>query len=87
MPAPGGGPPAGTQEGPAMVELWGQEYTPDAVRRLVGTMDQLAGIRLSTLDTGRARGMRTAELDTGSGFSVPSDWRSNSMNTLFQTST
>ncbi len=53
-----------------MVELWGQEYAPDAVRRLVGTMDQLAGIRLSTLDTGRDRGMRTAELYTGSGFSV-----------------
>jgi hypothetical protein len=39
-----------------------------ALRRLVGDMAQVAGIRLVELADGRARGLRAADVYTGSGF-------------------
>jgi hypothetical protein len=50
-----------------MAELWGKQWTADALRRQVGTMAQVAGIRLADLADGKARGLRTAEVYTGSG--------------------
>jgi galactose mutarotase-like enzyme len=37
------------------------------LKKYVGTMDQLARIRMSVLDEGRGRGMRIADVDNGSG--------------------
>ncbi len=51
-----------------MPTIWGTHYTPDELRRKTGTMAQIAGIRLSELSEGKARGLRTAEVHTGSGF-------------------
>jgi len=41
---------------------------PKELARRVGTMKQLAGIRTSVLDDGKARGIRIADIDNGSGF-------------------
>lgn len=43
-------------------------YTPDALKRLTGDAAQLAGIELAELTEGRARGIRVANVHTGSGF-------------------
>ena len=51
-----------------MPRLYGYDYTPDELRRMVGTMSQVAGIRLVELADGKPRGMRAAEVYTGSGF-------------------
>ena len=51
-----------------MPSIFGRGYTTDELRRLVGGMSQLAGIRLVDLADGRVRGMRAAEVFTGSGF-------------------
>lgn len=51
-----------------MPRLFGRSYRPDELRRLVGDVSQVAGIRLVELADGRARGMRAAEVFTGSGF-------------------
>jgi len=55
-----------------MPHLFSRDYTPGELGRLTSTMDQLAGVRLAELSDGRARGMRTADVWTGSGlrFSV-----------------
>ncbi len=50
-----------------MPELFGRTYTRDALTRLVGDMAQLAGVRLSALADGNGRGMRVADLHSGSG--------------------
>lgn len=50
------------------IRLFGRDFDPAELRRLVGTEAQLAGIRLVELADGRARGMRAAEVYTGSGF-------------------
>jgi hypothetical protein len=50
-----------------MPELFGVAYTPEELRRQVGTMAQLAGVRLVELADGKARGIRVAEVYTGSG--------------------
>lgn len=47
---------------------WGQDYTPDSLRRMTGSLKQIAGIRLLELADGKSRGMRVAEVWTGSGF-------------------
>ena len=47
--------------------IFGRGYAKDELRRLVGGMSQLAGIRLVDLADGRVRGMRAAEVFTGSG--------------------
>jgi galactose mutarotase-like enzyme len=46
----------------------GRQYRRDELRRLVGTESQVAGIRLVEMVDGRARGVRAAEVWTGSGF-------------------
>jgi hypothetical protein len=51
-----------------MLRIFGRSYAKDELRRLVGGMPQLAGIRLVELADGRVRGMRAAEVYTGSGF-------------------
>ena len=51
-----------------MPDLFTHHYTPDELRRLVGTLDQIAGIRLIEYADGKARGMRAADVYTGSGF-------------------
>jgi hypothetical protein len=47
--------------------LFGDTYEPGELRRLVGHESQVAGIRLVELADGRVRGMRAAEVYTGSG--------------------
>ena len=49
------------------IPLFGRTYEPDELRRHVGHESQVAGIRLVQLDDGRGRGMRAAEVYTGSG--------------------
>ncbi len=58
-----------------MPQLFGRTYDRDTLRRLVGGEGQLAGIRLVELADGPVRGMRAAEVFTGSGFrfTVPID--------------
>ena len=51
-----------------MVTLYGKEYAIDDLKQLTSTMDQFAGVRFSEYTDGRSRGMRTAEVWTGSGF-------------------
>ncbi|MDQ3706034.1 MAG: aldose 1-epimerase family protein [Chloroflexota bacterium] len=51
-----------------MPKLFGSDYPPGELRELVGTMRQVAGIRLLELADGKPRGMRVAEVYTGSGF-------------------
>jgi hypothetical protein len=50
-----------------MPKLFKRDYTPDELRRLTSTLDQLAGVRLYELSDGKARGLRAAEVWTGSG--------------------
>ncbi len=50
-----------------MPEIFGSLVARSELRRLVGDMSQLAGVRLVELADGRVRGMRAAEIDTGSG--------------------
>ncbi len=52
-----------------MAELFGRRYTRRELESLLGNMNQVAGITLGELTDGRARGVRTAEIRTGSGFS------------------
>jgi hypothetical protein len=49
------------------IRLFGRDYEPEELRRLVGAESQLAGIRPVELGDGRARGTRAAEVYTGSG--------------------
>ena len=51
-----------------MPQLFNRHYTQDELRRLTGTLDQIAGIRMVEYADGKARGMRAAEVYTGSGF-------------------
>jgi hypothetical protein len=51
-----------------MPSLFGRSFAREELRRLVGGMPQVAGIRLVELADGRVRGMRAAEVYTGSGF-------------------
>ena len=51
-----------------MPSLFGVDYTPDRLRQLGPAMAQFAGIRLVELADGKARGLRVAEVYTGSGF-------------------
>jgi hypothetical protein len=50
------------------VHLFGADHEPADLRRLLGSEAQVAGIRLVELADGRTRGMRAAEVYTGSGF-------------------
>lgn len=51
-----------------MPGLWGREYRRADLLRRVGRLEQLAGVRLVTLDDGVERGVRVLEFRTGSGF-------------------
>ncbi|HSD65362.1 MAG TPA: aldose 1-epimerase family protein [Vicinamibacteria bacterium] len=51
-----------------MPSLYGRSYRKEDLRRLVGGPAQVAGIRLVDLADGRSRGMRAADVYTGSGF-------------------
>ncbi len=51
-----------------MVRLFGRDYSARELRQLMGTMAQVASIRLVALADGKARGMRAADVYTGSGF-------------------
>lgn len=50
------------------LRLFGTDLEPAELRRLVGSEAQVAGIRLVELADGRTRGMRAADVYTGSGF-------------------
>src|SRR5713226_3885096 len=51
-----------------MVKIFDREYTQEELRRLTGTLRQVAGVRLVELADGKARGMRVADVYSGSGF-------------------
>jgi hypothetical protein len=50
-----------------MPDIFGKPYAPEDLRKMVGSMAQVAGVRPAELSDGKARGMRTAEVYTGSG--------------------
>jgi hypothetical protein len=50
------------------INLWGQQYTRRELESYMGDLRQVADIRLATLDDGAERGVRVAEVRTGSGF-------------------
>lgn len=47
--------------------LFNHDFAPAELRRLTGAVDQVAGIRLYELSDGKARGLRAADVWTGSG--------------------
>jgi len=51
-----------------MPELFGTRYARAELLRRVGRLDQVAGVRLVTLDDGMERGVRLLEFRTGAGF-------------------
>jgi hypothetical protein len=51
-----------------MPELFGTRYARAELLRRVGRLDQVAGVRLVTLDDGIERGVRVLEFRTGAGF-------------------
>src|SRR3954471_22023261 len=51
-----------------MLQLFGVEYPVEQLRQMITDMRQIAGIRLLELADGKPRGMRVAEVYTGSGF-------------------
>ena len=51
------------------MQLFGQKWEGEELRRRVGHMSQLAGVRLLTSDNGPSRGVRLIEFRTGTGFS------------------
>ncbi|HUT17949.1 MAG TPA: aldose 1-epimerase family protein [Anaerolineae bacterium] len=51
-----------------MATLFGKRYTREGLLRYVGDVSQIGGVQLKTLDNGPARGVRTADFYTGSGF-------------------
>ena len=53
-----------------MIEIFGKQYTPDELRRRVGNMDQIAGIRTVQLDDGNERPLRAAVIHTGGGLEL-----------------
>ena len=52
-----------------MPQLWGREWTREELERRVGDLSQIAGVRLVELADGKERGVRAAEIKTGSGLS------------------
>lgn len=52
-----------------MVRLYGREWRADELRRYTGTIGQLAGITAGERTDGTARGVRTLDVQTGSGLS------------------
>jgi hypothetical protein len=56
------------KDGSPVSELFGRRYAKSELLRRIGRLDQVAGVRLVTLDDGQARGVRVLEFRTGSGF-------------------
>ena len=52
-----------------MVQLFGRSWSRTELSRYVGNPSQLGGVRLGELADGPARGVRTAEFETGTGLS------------------
>lgn len=52
------------------MEIFGKKYAVDDLRRRMGSMDQLAGIRTVQLDDGNERPSRAAIIQTGGGLEV-----------------
>jgi hypothetical protein len=50
-----------------MAQLYGKTRTRDELLKRVGKIDQVAGVRLAELTDGTARGVRVADVRTGSG--------------------
>ena len=48
---------------------WGRDHSKADLRRRVGRLDQVAGIRLATIGDGSGRGVRLLESTAGSGSS------------------
>ncbi|HSD28658.1 MAG TPA: aldose 1-epimerase family protein [Vicinamibacteria bacterium] len=51
-----------------MLSLFGRTLRKEDLRKLLGDLSQVAGVRLVELADGRVRGMRAADVYTGSGF-------------------
>ena len=51
-----------------MVKLFGQTYTRSELLPLVGDIRQIGGVTIKTLEDGAGRGVRVADVATGSGF-------------------
>jgi Domain of unknown function (DUF4432) len=51
-----------------MTALWGRDYDRRDLMNHVGRLQQIAGVRLVTLDDGVERGVRVLEFRTGTGF-------------------
>ncbi len=52
------------------MEIFGKKYSTRELRKRVGHMDQVCGVRLVQLDDGRERPIRAAIIHTGSGLEV-----------------
>lgn len=52
------------------MEIYGKPYSAKELRKRIGNMDQIAGIRTVTLDDGNERPVRAALIKTGSGLEV-----------------
>jgi len=53
-----------------MVQLFGRSWTRQELVRYAGNVDQLGGVTLGVLDDGKGRGIRTAQIETGSGLAL-----------------
>jgi hypothetical protein len=51
------------------MELFGRSLAPEEIRRRIGHLSQVAGVRLLASDNGPSRGVRLLEFRTGTGFS------------------
>jgi hypothetical protein len=51
-----------------MPQLFGRNYTPTELKQFTGMLAQVAGVQLVELADGKPRGLRAAEIYTGSGF-------------------
>jgi hypothetical protein len=59
---------AGLRRSDEMPDLFARNYTSQELLRRVGTLSQVAGVRLATLGDGVERGVRVLEFRTGTGF-------------------
>ena len=50
------------------MRLYGSDYSRQDLLSRIGSIDQVGGIRVSTLADGNERGVRVADFDTGTGF-------------------
>ncbi len=52
-----------------MARIYGREYTKRELMKRIGDISQLAGARLCTLESGKAKGVSAVDVKTGSGLS------------------